>query len=163
MPHQHWSFGTNNLYYTAQITVSETPWKWFFLHCLVDKLAYVIPPISLPSFIKVTDGEEKISFNDYYGDLKGLYFAKILTPIFSKVYNDKTTDITYEVPFTSIEKNWPDAVYDYPEPDDLEQEYLDFKAKHRSSMIPIWNQYDDAIKRLRDQSNKNMKEYLNSE
>jgi hypothetical protein len=162
MPHRDWGFSTNNLYYTSHIYLEERSWFWHFVDCLSGYIHRIIPPIPFPSFIKFKHKEDGEVYNlkEYYGDLKHYYFAKVINPLISYIYQYKTKRVDLEVPYTLCEKYWHQELIDreiYLDPEDEETEAS--QKEHRKSMEPFWTEYDEAVKKIQTQSDINIKKY----
>ena len=84
-----WSYGINNYYKTASISLETAPWHIFAIETITEIICDVIPPIPLPNIkFRLKDeesiwhnGSEWTTINEWYGDLCQLFHGVIHIPI----------------------------------------------------------------------------------
>jgi len=86
---KNWSYGINNYYKTASISLETAPWHIFVIETITEFICDIIPPISLPNIKFRLRDKDSIEFNqsewttvkEWYGDLKQLFHSVIHIPI----------------------------------------------------------------------------------
>ena len=80
-----WSYGINNYYKTASISLETASWHIFAIERITEFICDIIPPIPLPNIKFRLRDKDSIEFNqsewttfrEWYGDLKQLFHGVI--------------------------------------------------------------------------------------
>jgi len=102
-----WSYGINNYYKTANISLEIAPWYIFAIEKASEFICGIIPPIPLPDIKFRLKDKDSIKFNqsewttvrEWYGDLSQLFHSVIHVPIFDFCWDriiSKHVEMDYE-------------------------------------------------------------------
>lgn len=109
-------YGLNSYYETASIYFEYAPFWVFALDRFFDYLCWIIPPISIPLLVRISeddadeldDGKLWVRMDKWYGDLRQYFCAKVHMPISDFLWS-KTERRTIEVDYNKLK----DIVYSH--------------------------------------------------
>jgi len=92
---KNWTYGINNYYKTASISLETASWIIFAIENIAEFICDIIPPIPLPNIKFRLKDKDSIEFNqsewttvkEWYGDLSQLFHGVIHIPIFNFYYD----------------------------------------------------------------------------